>query len=208
MHAASKFAEFAEFAEFAIRPATTNDIPALLELVEQSVRQLQWGDYSPAQIDASIGTAFGVDRQLLADGTYFVATPSEDPARLVACGGWSYRRTMCGSDSLGHRDATVLDPADPAAYAKIRAIFVHPEWARRGLGSLVLAHCEAAAQAAGFQRFEMGSTLTGVPLYSRRGYIERSRSRLDLTRGESIEIVHMDKCLEPLTPLGAPRRAS
>jgi GNAT superfamily N-acetyltransferase len=181
--------------EFVIRPATTDDIPALLELVEQSVRQLQQNDYSPAQIDASIGTAFGIDRQLLADRTYFVATPAADPAQLVACGGWSYRRTMCGSDSLGNRDASVLDPADPAAYAKIRAIFVHPACARRGLGSLILAHCEAAAQAAGFTRFEMGSTLTGVPLYSLKGYIERSRSRLDLTNGESIEIVHMNKSL-------------
>jgi GNAT superfamily N-acetyltransferase len=180
-------------ADFAIRPATTADIPALLSLVEQSVRQLQTNDYSPEQIDASIGTAFGIDRQLIADRTYFVATPIAEPTQLVACGGWSFRKTMCGSDSLANRDASTLDPADPTAYAKIRAIFVHPAWARRGLGSLILAHCEAAAQAAGFTRFEMGSTLTGVPLYTLKGYIERSRSSLDLPKGPALTIVHMNK---------------
>jgi GNAT superfamily N-acetyltransferase len=180
-------------ADFTIRLATTTDIPALLSLVEQSVRQLQTNDYSPEQIDASIGTAFGIDRQLIADRTYFVATPIAEPTQLVACGGWSFRKTMCGSDSLANRDASTLDPADPTAYAKIRAIFVHPAWARRGLGSLILAHCEAAAQAAGFTRFEMGSTLTGVPLYTLKGYIERSRSSLDLPKGPALTIVHMNK---------------
>jgi GNAT superfamily N-acetyltransferase len=178
-------------AGFTLRPATPDDIPALLALVEQSVRGLQTHDYSPAQIEASIGTAFGVDRQLIADATYFVATPVDVPGQLVACGGWSFRRTMCGTDTLANRDNSVLDPA--LDYAKIRAIFVHPAWARRGLGSLVLAHCEAAAQAAGFSRFEMGSTLTGVPLYSLKGYIERSRSELALPNGETIGIVHMNK---------------
>jgi ribosomal protein S18 acetylase RimI-like enzyme len=177
--------------EFDLRPATAEDVPALLALVERSVRGLQRDDYSPAQIEASIGTAFGVDRQLIADQTYFVATPAGDPGELVACGGWSFRRTMCGSDTLANRDNSVLDPATD--YAKIRAIFVHPAWARRGLGSLVLAHCEAAAQAAGFTRFEMGSTLTGVPLYSLKGYVERRRSELALPSGETIGIVHMNK---------------
>jgi GNAT superfamily N-acetyltransferase len=184
-------------AAFTLRPATADDIPALLALVEQSVRGLQTNHYSPAQIQASIGTAFGVDRQLIADATYFVATPTDDPTQLVACGGWSYRGTLCGSDALrnmhGHsaRDNSVLDPAKD--YAKIRAIFVHPSCARRGLGSLILAHCEAAARAAGFTRFEMGSTLTGVPLYTLKGYIERSRSELALPNGETIAIVHMNK---------------
>jgi GNAT superfamily N-acetyltransferase len=180
---------------FHIRPATVADIPALLTLVELSVRGLQQNDYSPAQIDASIGSAFGIDRQLLADQTYFVATPADAPDTLVACGGWSFRRTLCGSDTLANRDSSMLDPADPTAYAKIRAIFVHPDWARRGLGSLILAHCESAATAAGFTRFEMGSTLTGVPLYTLRGYAERSRSELALPNGESLTIVHMTKSL-------------
>jgi N-acetylglutamate synthase-like GNAT family acetyltransferase len=185
--------------DFRIRKATFDDVPTILALVEASVRGLQANDYSPSQIDASIGSAFGIDRQLISDETYFIATPANDVATLAACGGWSFRRTLCGSDAMsggcgaGVRDASTLDPADPNAFAKIRAIFVHPAWARRGLGSLMLAHCEAAAQAAGFRRFEMGSTLTGVALYKLRGYTERSRSQLPLPNGEAIEVVTMDK---------------
>jgi GNAT superfamily N-acetyltransferase len=176
---------------FAIRPAAFADIPTLEALIEHSVRQLQQSDYTQAQIDGSIGSAFGIDRQLLADGTYFVATPIDDPTLLVACGGWSYRRTLYGSDNHTNRDSTPLDPATD--FAKIRAIFVHPAWARRGLGSLILAHCEAAASAAGFTRFEMGSTLTGVPLYSLKGYVERDRTNVELPNGEQLPIIRMDK---------------
>ena len=178
---------------FTIRTATTADIPTLEALIEQSVRRLQRGDYSPSQIDSSIGSAFGIDRQLFADETYFVATLADDPSQIVACGGWSYRRTLCGSDQLADRDSSSLDPA--LDFAKIRAIFVHPEWARRGLGSLLLAHCEQAAQAAGFCRFEMGSTLTGIPLYSLKGYVERERLSLPLPNGEGLTVVRMNKSL-------------
>jgi N-acetylglutamate synthase-like GNAT family acetyltransferase len=186
---------------FTIRAATTADIPALSALIELSVRGLQVNDYSPSQIDSSIGSAFGVDRQLIADQTYFLATPIDDPTRIVASGGWSFRRTLCGSDTMAvthggtERDASTLDPNDPTAFAKIRAIFVHPAWARRGLGSLILAHCEAAAHAAGFNRLEMGSTLTGLPLYKLKGYTERDRSTVPLPNGESLTIVRMDKTL-------------
>ncbi|QMV17663.1 GNAT family N-acetyltransferase [Granulicella sp. 5B5] len=185
--------------QFALRPATFDDVPAILALVEASVRGLQANDYSPTQIDASIGSAFGVDRQLIADQTYFVATPVDDPATLIACGGWSYRSTLCGSDAMSEtvcgtpRSASTLNPATD--YAKIRAIFVHPAWARRGLGSLVLKHCEEAAQAAGYTRFEMGSTLTGLHLYSLKGYVECSRSSVPLPNGETLEIVLMQKSL-------------
>jgi N-acetylglutamate synthase-like GNAT family acetyltransferase len=184
---------------FTIRTATSADIPALEALIEQSVRLLQKDDYSPSQIDASIGSAFGVDRQLLADQTYFVAVLADDPAQLVACGGWSYRSTVCGSDTMAvthcgtPRDARVLDPATD--FARIRAIFVHPAWARHGLGSMILAHCEAAASAAGFTRFTMGSTLTGVHLYVLKGYIEESRSMVPLPNGEGLEIVMMNKAI-------------
>jgi GNAT superfamily N-acetyltransferase len=182
--------------QFAIRPATEADIAALMALIEQSVRQLQAGDYSAAQIDASIGSAFGIDRQLLTDETYFVVTPSDEPAQLVACGGWSYRRTLCGSDQLDNRDSTSLDPATD--FAKIRAIFVHPDWARRGLGTLILEHCENAARAAGFSRVEMGSTLTGVRLYGLKGYVERERIGVPLPNGEELEVVVMNKMLSGL----------
>jgi GNAT superfamily N-acetyltransferase len=178
---------------YRIRPATVDDIPAVLDLVERSVRGLQVHDYSATQIDSSIGSAFGVDRQLIADQTYFVATPASEPERLVACGGWSFRATLCGSDSLAKRDNSSLNTATD--FAKIRAIFVHPDWARRGLGSLILAYCEAAAQVAGFTRFEMGSTLTGVPLYSLRGYVAEGRSDLTLPNGEELAVVIMRKAL-------------
>ena len=183
--------------QFALRPATMDDVPAILALVESSVRGLQVEDYSPSQIDASIGSAFGVDRQLIADQTYFVAAPVNDPITLVACGGWSYRSTLCGSDAMSEtvtgtlRSASVLDPT--MDHAKIRAIFVHPTWARRGLGSLVLEHCEQAARAAGYTRFEMGSTLIGLHLYALKGYVERSRSSVPLPNGEALEIVLMQK---------------
>ena len=182
-------------AQFAIRPATVADIPALEALIEQSVRQLQAGDYSPTQIAASIGSVFGIDRRLLDDQTYFVASPIDDPGTLVACGGWSYRRTLYGSDQHIERDSAQLNPATD--FAKIRAIFVHPAWARRGLGSLVLTHCEAAAAAAGFTHFEMGSTLTGVPLYTLKGYAERKRVGVPLPNGEALEVVVMEKIFSP-----------
>ncbi len=180
-------------AAFHFRLATVADIPALQALIEQSVRVLQRGDYSPSQIDSSIGSAFGIDRQLLADQTYFVATPADNPAHLAACGGWSFRRTLCGSDAIPGRDSAPLDPVTD--FAKIRAIFVHPDFARQGLGTLILAHCEQAAAAAGFTRFEMGSTLTGVPLYTLKGYVEVERTSLPLPNGEPLEIVRMSKSL-------------
>ena len=176
-----------------IRPATLADIPALATLIEQSVRVLQRDDYPPSQIDSSIGSAFGIDRQLLDDETYFVAFESEKPDELIACGGWSFRATLCGSDTLAKRDASRLNPKSD--FAKIRAIFVHPVFARRGIGSLMLVHCEQAAQAAGFSRCEMGSTLTGVRLYQLRGYEERGRTFVPLPNGEELTVVVMQKLL-------------
>lgn len=174
-----------------VRPASPDDVPTILALVEQSVRSLQQGDYSPSQIDASIGSAFGIDRQLIADQTYFIA---ETPAGVMAaCGGWSYRKTLCGCDTLSARDNATLDPATD--FAKIRAIFVHPDFARRGLGTLILAHCESAAQAAGFTRFEMGSTLTGARLYELRGYVEQGRLSVPLPNGEDLAVIHMTKSI-------------
>ena len=183
--------------DFRIRPATPEDVPRLLELIELSVRGLQTNDYSQTQIDASIGSAFGVDRQLIVDKTYFLATPVDEPARFVACGGWSYRSTLCGSDAMTvthggvERSATTLDPAKD--FAKIRAIFVHPDWARHGLGTMILEHAEEAARSAGFTRLEMGSTLTGIALYKLKGYAEYARKPVPLPNGEDLEIVVMKK---------------
>jgi len=181
---------------FEIRRADSADIPQLRKLIELSVRRLQKNDYSSAQIEGALGHALGLDTQLVEDGTYFVATPVAEPERIVASGGWSYRRTLFGSDHAPNRELTLLDPSTEPA--KIRAIFVHPHWSRRGLGTLILKHCEDSAYAAGFRRLEMGSTLTGVPLYSLRGYLPQKRVEVALPNGETLPIVHMTKTLDLL----------
>jgi N-acetylglutamate synthase-like GNAT family acetyltransferase len=178
---------------FNIRLATPADIPALHTLIEQSVRGLQTEDYAPAQIQGALGHALGLDTQLIEDQTYFVANPAAEPKVIAGCGGWSFRQTLFGSDHGPGRIGAVMDPAKDAA--KIRAIFVHPAFARRGLGSLILSQCEQAAAQAGFHRLEMGSTLTGVPLYVLRGYVEIERVDVPLPNGEVLPIVRMAKLL-------------
>ncbi len=178
---------------FHLRVATEQDIPALHVLIEQSVRGLQANDYTPAQIEGALGHALGLDTQLVADRTYFVAEVRDPHAatQMVGCGGWSHRKTLFGSDGGPNRVGDLLDPKTDAA--KIRAIFVHPDWARRGLGSLILQYCEGAAQAAGFTRLEMGSTLTGVPLYRLKGYVEQQKIDIPLPNGEVLPVVKMTK---------------
>lgn len=177
--------------QFLLRPATPTDIPTLHSLIELSVRQLQKDDYSAAQIEGALGYAFGVDTQLIDDRTYFVATPVDQKGLIVGCGGWSNRKTLFGSDHGPNRENAFLDPKTDAA--KIRAIFVHPQWTRQGLGTLILNHCEEAAQQAGFTRLEMGSTLTGVPLYTLKGYVPREQVAIPLPNSERLPIVHMVK---------------
>jgi len=180
---------------FVVRLATTEDIPALRELIDQSVRVLQREDYSAEQLDAALGTAYGVDTQLIADGTYFVveAAGAAGEKVPVACGGWSMRKTLYGSDHGPYRDNAMLDPARDAA--KIRAFFVHPDWTRRGIASLILKTCEDAAYARGFRRFEMGATLTGVPMYAARGYAKGEQIEVPLPNGLSLTVVRMSKTL-------------
>lgn len=175
-----------------LRLATLDDIPELEKLIEASVRNLQRGDYSETQMDGALGTVFGVDTQLIADRTYFVAVTSDGGSRkIVGCGGWSKRKTLFGSDLGPNRTPDLLDPAVDAA--KIRAFFVHPEWARRGIGTLILNACEKAAGEAGFHRFEMGATLTGAPMYAACGYHEVERMCVPLKNGESLPVVRMEK---------------
>jgi GNAT superfamily N-acetyltransferase len=173
------------------RPAVAADAPRLTALIEASVRGLQAADYSPSQIDQALGTWLGLDTRLIADGTYFAVEQVADPSTLVACGGWSRRKTPFGSDHRPGRDDSLLDPRTDAA--KIRAFFVHPAWARQGIGSRLLELCEAAARAEGFTRLEMGATLTGIPLYRRHGYVEQEREELPLANGETLPIVRMTK---------------
>jgi GNAT superfamily N-acetyltransferase len=188
-----------------IRLAEAGDIPLLQELIEASVRGLQAGDYSPAQLEGALRTVYGVDTQLIADGTYFAAEETEasgarsseaesrGAALLVGCGGWSKRKTLFGGGQFAGREDSLLDPAkDPA---KIRAFFVHPAWARRGIGGMILEACEAAAWAAGFRRLEMGATLTRVPFYRAKGYVELEAVEAPLADGLTLPIVRMGKGL-------------
>jgi GNAT superfamily N-acetyltransferase len=236
-----------------IRLAEAGDVPVLRLLIEASVRGLQVGDYSPAQLEGALRTVYGVDTQLISDGTYFAAEAADDsgaesssrlremelpnrrlaPAAkaasedeqfiaavnrcatqnrrqlrlsprsvaplslqpagplLVGCGGWSKRKTLFGGDQFAGREDSLLDPARDAA--KIRAFFVHPAWARRGVGGIILAACEAAALAAGFRRLEMGATLTGVPFYRAKGYVELEAVEAPLGDGLTLPIVRMGK---------------
>jgi GNAT superfamily N-acetyltransferase len=176
--------------KFHLRVALKDDVDAIQELIQASVRELQAADYSPAQRERALATVFTVDSQLISDGTYFVAI-SED-GKMAGCGGWSLRQTLYGGDHQMEKIAPArLNPQKDAA--KIRAIFVHPDFARMGLGSLILATAEEAAKAEGFTRFEMGSTLTGVTLYERKGYRVGERRRVPVGGGETIEVVHMVK---------------
>lgn len=173
-----------------IRAAVAADVAALRELIARSARELSVADYTPAQVEGALRGAFGVDSQLIRDGTYFVV---ECAGELVGCGGWSRRRTLFGGDAFTQRDAAELDPIRDAA--KIRAFFVHPDHARRGIGSALLAHCETAAQAHGFTRCELMSTLPGLKLYRRHGYQPGERVFHDVGGGETVEFVPMHKSL-------------
>jgi GNAT superfamily N-acetyltransferase len=176
-----------------IRVAQPSDVPALHALIEASVRVLQAGDYTPSQIEGALGSVLGLDTQLIRDQTYFLAEAASATGELTlaGCGGWSKRKTLFGADNASVREPELLAPATDAA--KVRAIFVHPSFARRGLGSVILEHVEAAAVAAGFRRFEMGSTLTGVPLYRLKGYVEVESIAVPLQNGEALPIVKMTK---------------
>jgi GNAT superfamily N-acetyltransferase len=176
--------------KFHLRIATTEDVAEIRELIDASVRGLQAGDYSTAQIEGALVTVFTIDTQLIADGTYFVAF-AED-GELAGCGGWSFRKTLYGGDHQLEKIAPErLDPAVDAA--KVRAIFVHPKFARMGLGSLIMEAAERSATGQGFSRLEMGSTLTGVTLYRLKGYREVGRVLVPVGDGEEIEVVRMMK---------------
>jgi GNAT superfamily N-acetyltransferase len=179
-----------------IRKAVPADMPVLGGLIEASVRGLQASDYTAEQIEGALQSVYGVDSQLIADGTYFVAeSESGHGLLMVACGGWSKRMTLYGGDQWTGRQPALLDPQRDAA--KIRAFFVHPDWTRRGIGSMILDTCEAAAVAAGFTRLEMGATLTGVPLYRARGYVAQENLEVPLANGTSLPIVRMYKPISP-----------
>jgi N-acetylglutamate synthase-like GNAT family acetyltransferase len=179
-----------------LRLATAADITTLEQLIPASVRALQASYYSDEQMEAALGPVFGVDAQLIADGTYFVA---EHENQIVGCGGWSKRRAVFGGDR--HRAFTddALDPArDPA---RIRAFFVHPKWARRGIGKTILSACESALISAGFREAVMVATLAGEPLYAAFGYEVVERYEVPLVNGLTLPAVRMQKAFLNAPPI-------
>ena len=172
-----------------LRRATSDDVPALETLIADSARGLGQSDYSPAQIEAAIGTAWAVDRHLIQDGTLWIAEVSGE---TVGCGGWSRRRAVAGaSTTVGEID--VLSPGSDAA--RIRGFFVHPRWARRGIGTALLKKCEDEAQAAGFDCLELLATLPGGRLYAARGYSSGEPYEFPLGHGQSNKVIPMRKLL-------------
>ncbi|MBS0296640.1 MAG: GNAT family N-acetyltransferase [Proteobacteria bacterium] len=174
-----------------IRPARLDERSALEALIARSARALSVGDYDEAQLDRAIGTVFGVDTELVEDGTYLVA---EIGGVLAGCGGWSRRKTLFGADGRRDREPGFLDPAVDAA--KIRAFFVAPEWARRGVGTAILDACEAAARAAGFKALELMATLPGERMYRALGFKGSDPIEYDMGEGRMIRFVPMRKDLE------------
>lgn len=179
-----------------LRPATRHDVPRLNALIERSARALSPGYYAPDELEAAVRHVFGVDTALVDDGTYFVV---EGDGALLGCGGWSRRRTLYGGDQrpVGAVDQ-LLDPAHDAA--RIRAFFVAPEAARRGVGRFLLAGCTAAAAAAGFRRLELMATLPGVPFYEAMGFAALEPVTDRMPDGTGVRFVRMARPIAPSTP--------
>ena len=176
-----------------IRLATPADVPALRELIPLSARALSRGFYTDAETESAIRHVFGPDSRLIADGTYFVAE-ADGGSVLAGCGGWSRRRTLYGGDQTKSGEEPMLDPGSEPA--KVRAFFVHPDFARRGVGSKILEACLDAARAAGFRRVELAATLPGVPFYAARGFVERERLSAPMADGRGLPIVRMERALD------------
>jgi GNAT superfamily N-acetyltransferase len=174
------------------RVAVEDDLPRLKALMALAIDQLQRGFLNDAQIVAS-RAVMGLDTQLVTDRTYFLV---EEDGALAGCGGWSRRATLYGGDhSAALRDAALLDPAGDAA--RVRAMYTHPDFARRGIGRLILGLCEAAAAREGFSRAQLMATLSGEPLYRACGYVEIERTASAPVDGVAVPLILMGKALKP-----------
>ncbi|HKO17016.1 MAG TPA: GNAT family N-acetyltransferase [Gemmatimonadaceae bacterium] len=174
-----------------LRLATSSDIPALQTLIAHSARRLSTPFYTPAQIAALIAHVFGIDTQLITDRTYYVI---DGPAVPIAAGGWSGRRTLYGGDQAKAPDDSRLDPATQPA--RLRAFFVHPEWARRGLARQLYTVCARAAWEASFRRFELMATSPGEPLYTALGFTVVERVVLPLPGNVEVPLARMARPLD------------
>jgi N-acetylglutamate synthase-like GNAT family acetyltransferase len=176
---------------FQLRLATLEDVPELQRLIQRSARGLSGGYYSATQIESAIAHVFGTDTRLIEDGTYFAAVGA---GRIVGCGGWSRRRTLYGGDQMPRVDDSFLDPAlEPA---RIRAFFVDPEWARRGIVREILGACTAAARVMNFTALELMATLPGVPLYEAEGFAALERTEAVLADGVVLPLMRMRRSIQ------------
>lgn len=173
---------------FQPRLATAADKPILEALIRKSGIGLSEGFYTAEQAAAITNEVYGVDSALVADGTYFAI---EAAGAIVACGGWSRRGTDCGGDHAKSGDDHLLDPGTEPA--RIRAFFVDPDFARQGLGAMLLDHCTRAAAGAGFKALELVATMPGEPLYLRYGFTAMKRIEMPLSGGVSVALTRMRK---------------
>ena len=176
--------------DFEVRKATLADRDAVSELIAESARRLSREHYADVQIESAIASIFGVDSTLIEDQTYFVA---EEDGVLIGSGGWSKRKTLFGGDQFSNRDTGWIDPATEPA--KIRAFFVHPDHARKGVARAILSACEREAKAHGFGALELMSTLPGVKFYEANGYSASGDFDLELPDGVKVQFVPMRKQL-------------
>lgn len=173
-----------------LRPATVEDVAALRALIARSARVLGLPFYSASQIEGALSAILGVDTQLIRDGTYIVAHDGES---IAGCGGWSFRRTLFGGDAIAGKDDDLLDPRSEPA--RIRAFFVDPAFARRGIATAIAQHSESAAAAHGFRTAELAATLPGVPLYRALGYSDGEAFEAPLPDGSQLRLLRMRKSL-------------
>jgi GNAT superfamily N-acetyltransferase len=176
--------------DYEVRKAALADREAISRLIAESARGLSREHYADAQIEAAIASVFGVDSQLIEDGTYFVA---EQDGMLIGCGGWSLRKSLYGGDQFTNRDPGMLDPAEDPA--RIRSFFVHPAHARKGVARTMLSVCENEAKAHGFRALELMATLPGIKFYEANGYSPIGDFDLELADGVKIQFVPMRKAL-------------
>jgi GNAT superfamily N-acetyltransferase len=173
------------------RLATLDDLAALREVMRRSIATLQTGFLTPEQVRVS-HAVMGLDTQLIKDGTYFVV---ERDGCIAGCGGWSWRSTLYGGDeSMVSREPEALDPATDAA--RVRAMYTDPDFARQGVGRMVIALCEDAARNAGFKRATMMATMAGVPLYEACGYVQMEPVLSAPVDGIRVPLVRMEKPLD------------